>query len=276
LRAALENAIQTTREAQFTFDIPAESTIRITSPLPPLLGMVTMDGMIPGGVVTRVSLDGSAAGNGTNGLELRGGDSVVRNLRVTGFSGNGFLLSGTPPPGAGRHLLEGCAADSNGGHGVLIEGGTPGNTIQRCDIAFNGGDGVHIAIPALPGVPGGGNVMTANLIASNAGHGVMNDGTPSNVISSNNDISRNRRDGVHLQGTGAQANLVQGNSIGASGSNGGDAVVNDSATETTIGGAAAGQGNRLAGDNNGIRLEGGLLSGIQIIGNFLDQDETGA
>jgi Right handed beta helix region/FG-GAP-like repeat len=274
LRAALENAIATTRDAQFTFDLAGESVIAIGSRLPPLLGVVTIDGTL-GGAITRVTLDGSGAGSGVNGLELRGGDSTVRSLRVTGFSGHGLLISGTPPPGDGNHIVEGCAFDGNGGHGVFIEGGTPNNTVRASEIAFNSGDGVHIGTPLMPQQPGGGNAVVDNpLIGRNGGHGVIDADTPTNTIR-NNDVSRNGQDGVHLSGQAAQANLVQGNSIGTDGSNGGDAVVDSNAPQTTIGGAA-GQGNNLAGANNGIRLEGGLLDGIRIVGNFLDQDQTGA
>jgi parallel beta-helix repeat protein len=275
LRAALENAIATTRDAQFTFDLGVASTIQITSPLPPLLGVVTMDGTLTG-AITRVTLDGSSAGTSTNGLELRGGDSALRNLRVTGFSGHGLLISGTPPPGEGRHIVEGCAFDGNGGHGVFIEGGTPSNTLHGNEIAFNGLDGVHIGTPLFAGFPGGGNAIVDNpLIFQNGGHGVFDGDTPSNTINRNK-ISRNGGDGVQLTGQDAQGNLVQGNIIGADGTNGGDGVVNDNAPQTTIGGAGAGQGNRVAGDHNGIRLQGGLLDGIRITGNFLDQDQTGA
>jgi hypothetical protein len=67
----------------FTFDLPpSEDTILITKQLPSLLGMVTIDGKLPFGAISRVTLDGSGAGDGVNGLELRGGDSVLQNLRV--------------------------------------------------------------------------------------------------------------------------------------------------------------------------------------------------
>jgi parallel beta-helix repeat protein len=273
LRAALENALATTRDAQFTFDL-VDSTIAIGSRLPPLLGVVTIDGTLTG-AITRVTLDGSGAGAGVNGLELRGGDSTVRNIRVTGFSGHGLLISGTPPPGDGGHIVEGCAFDGNGGHGVFIEGGTPNNTLNTNEIAFNSGDGVHIGTPLMPAFPGGGNVIFGNpFIGRNGGHGVFDGETPTNTIGDNK-ISNNAMDGVHLEGQGAQGNLVQGNSVGTDGSNGGDAVVNSNAPQTTIGGATS-QRNNLAGRNNGVRLEGGLLDGIRIVGNFLDEDQTGA
>jgi parallel beta-helix repeat protein len=275
LRAALEIALATTRDAAFTFDLGTESEIRVGSRLPSLLGVVSIDGRLTG-AISRVTLDGSGAGAGANGLEVRGANSTVRNLHVTGFPGHGLLISGTPPPGGGGHLVEGCAFESNGGHGVFIEGGTPGNTISGNEIVLNSGDGVHIGSPARPEVPGGGNVVAGNpSIARNGGHGVVGNDTPSNTIDRNN-ISENGRNGLHLAGQGASGNLVTGNSVGTAGSNGGDAVVNDNAPQTTIGGSAGGQGNTLAGDNNGVRLEGGLLSGIRITGNFLKEDQTGA
>jgi parallel beta-helix repeat protein len=62
------------------------------------------------------------------------------------------VISGTPPPGGGGHLIErnhigtdrdGGADLGNGGAGIFIDD-TPNNTIQDNVIAGNGGDGILI------------------------------------------------------------------------------------------------------------------------------------
>lgn len=276
LRAAMEDALNFTRDAEFKFDLPLlQGNINVVNgPLPSLLGVVTFDGAldtIP--PVTKVSIDGGNA-NG-NGLQVMGGTSVVRNTLISHFSGHGILISGTGPPGEGGHLIENNAIDGNGGHGIFIDGGTPNNTIQGNEIAFNKGDGVNVGPPMMANV-GGGNTISGNpLISLNDGKGVSVEDEPGNTVKNNN-ISKNKQDGVLLKDEGSQDNLVQGNSIGTDGSNGGDGVVVQNSAKNTVGGTGPGQGNTLAGDNNGVKVDASLLGGIKVTHNMLKEDGTGA
>src|SRR5262249_13101522 len=72
-----------------------------------------------------IELDGSSAGNGANGLEISAGSSVVKNLVINRFSGNGVVLENN-----GNDSLLTCyigtntdatANLGNGGNGLFID-----------------------------------------------------------------------------------------------------------------------------------------------------------
>ena len=230
-------------------------------PLPSILANIngfafTLNGNTGG--ATRVELDGSMAGNAT-GLTLAGANAIIEGLIIDQFAGSGIDISGSPPPGDGGHLIRnnfigtdptGMIARPNGGDGILIEGGTPNNTIggtasaDRNVISGNGGDGIHIQ-PLGMGEGGPppnrqGNQILGNYIGLNAtgaaalpnganGIAIEGDatvtglGTRPNVIGNasggGNVISGNAGDGILIQGffvapAGPSGNTVQGNYIG--------------------------------------------------------------
>jgi hypothetical protein len=130
-----------------------------------------------------VELDGSSAGPGTDGLVVQADDVEIRGLAMYGFGGSGIVLSG-----ADNAVLQGNAVGTNAagtsgignaGAGVLIENGSAGNVIGGLNaptdgcygpcnvIAFNGGDGVTLAVTA-----GSGNVIEGNSIYRNGGLGI--------------------------------------------------------------------------------------------------------
>jgi CSLREA domain-containing protein len=266
LRAAIENAIETTRDAEFSFDLGTGTpTIQVGSsglgPLPPLLGRVVIDGKTGGADL--VELDGGMAGPGANGLELRGGDSEISNMVINSFDGHGILISGTPPPGEGGHRIEGnfigtyqdgATPKPNGGAGIFIED-TPDNTI-------GGTDGIASCTGAC------------NLISGNGGPGIHILGRDPEETGSPT--------------SGAPNNRVLGNYIGVDLTgeidlgNGGDGVfIEGGARDNIIGGTTEAARNIVSGnDGNGIHIEGRPVAalgatGNMILGNFVGTDVRG-
>jgi CSLREA domain-containing protein len=97
LRAAIQAANALGRKQAIDFDIPGTGmpVISPASPLPAVTAQVTIDGGSQPGTADGqpgVELDGSAAGSNADGLDLKGGDSTVEGLIVTGFSGTGISL----------------------------------------------------------------------------------------------------------------------------------------------------------------------------------------
>src|SRR5262249_2805288 len=90
-------------------------------------------------------------------------------------------------------------------------------------------------------------------------------------------ISGNRNQGVVLTGAGTSNNLVRGNFIGTSAAgtaavpNGQDGVwIGDRATNTTVGGTAAGHGNIISGNAwSGVALFHAGTTGNAVQGNYI-------
>ena len=146
LREALAVASSTGGD-RIGFAIPGSGshTIRPNSPLPPITRPLTIDGAQQPGIV----LDGTAAGAGANGLvfafaETSTEPSVLQGLEITGFLGNGILVS--QPPGAGGLKIQANTIHGNAGAGVLVAG-TPNPSqvsILSNSIYANGGLGIEL------------------------------------------------------------------------------------------------------------------------------------
>jgi uncharacterized repeat protein (TIGR01451 family) len=221
-------------------------------PLPPVLGSVTIQALsvTQSGDTRRVEIDGSMAGGNAIGLQLLGGKCEVTFLGITHFSSHGIFIAGTPPPGEGGHLLQSnrIGTDETG-------------TIDR----GNGGDGIFIE--NTPNSRIGGKSLLGNVIAANKGWGI-------HIVG---------RDQAETgQPNSAFGNILEGNMIGQD--FGGTVVLpnlkggvfDESAPQNRIGGTEPGQGNNIVGVEKGISVEGSLAKGVQIIGNFIGKDGTGA
>lgn len=221
-------------------------------PLPPVLGSVTIQALsvTQSGDTRRVEIDGSMAGGNAIGLQLLGGECEVTFLGITHFSSHGVFIAGTPPPGEGGHLLQSnrIGTDETG-------------TIDR----GNGGDGIFIE--NTPNSRIGGKSLLGNVIAANKGWGI-------HIVG---------RDQAETgQPNSAFGNILEGNMIGQD--FGGTVVLpnlkggvfDESAPQNRIGGTEPGQGNNIVGVEKGISVEGSLAKGVQIIGNFIGKDGTGA
>ena len=134
------------------------------------------------------------------------------------------------------------------------------------------------------------NVVQGNYIGTNASGtaaldnpviGVLINQYPGNTVQGNL-ILGNRFIGLEIAGGTAAGNQVQGNLIGpnAGGTaaipNGGDGIFINNAPNNTIGGTAAGAGDRISGNGFfGIQLFGPLTSGNAIQGNIISGNRVG-
>ena len=271
------------------FAIPGTGLHTITprSALPAIMAGTTLDATTQPGYAGNpvVELNGSLAGTGVNGLTLSVGGNVVRGLLINRFSGNGIDVA------SGGNTVAGCwvgmdatgyRAAGNGANGILVTGagntigGTGvgarvvvgGNRLAGIDItgsqaAWNQvvGDYIGTDFTGFASVPNG----TGILICSGAHLNTV--GGPTRA--SRNVVAGNVGDQLCIAGTGASANVVQGNylgvdSSGESGSlSGGSAVkLAAGATGNVIGGTALGTGNLISGA--GHRLTNGVAVGVGI------------
>ena len=108
-------------------------SIQLTSPLPPIVNSVVIDGTTQPNYQSSplIQLDGSQARSGSNGLVISAGDSTVEGLAIVGFSGSAIVfnsLGGNVV--AGNYLgvtASGNQAEANGAGITVI--GSSANTI---------------------------------------------------------------------------------------------------------------------------------------------------
>lgn len=241
------------------------------------------DGMfISGAAVSGVTIQGNIVGlnaagnavlkNSSNGIQLTSGTinnliggstSQARNIisgngsgGTSGFSSGLSINSSTTKTNTvqGNFIgtdITGTIAFSNGQHGVVIKGGSNGNTI--------GG------LTATPGQAPG------NLISGNTAN------TSATGISGSS--------GINIDGSGAANNVVQGNLIGtditgtvALGNRRAGILISTGSANNTVGGSAAGARNVVSGNNAsatspGIEIYQSTNNRVQ--GNYVGVDITG-
>ncbi|MDQ3930272.1 MAG: S-layer homology domain-containing protein [Chloroflexota bacterium] len=222
LRQAIFDANANPGHDTISFNIPGEGVqvIMPAAPLPPITDPVTLDGTTqPGYAGTPIiQLNGSAAGAVQGGLVVSAGSSTIRGLVISNFDGAGIKI------------------DSVGGN--TIEGNYIGTDPTG---AFATPNTYGILVQDVPtNTIGGTTAAQRNLISSNATEGII------------------------IQLSGSHGNVVQGNYIGTNatgdadrGNSGSGILVRAGAHDNTIGGAVAGAGNLISGNNsNGITFDG--------------------
>lgn len=260
------------------------TTINPASALPAIIDPVVIDGYTqPGAAVNTsptvfngvvpVRLSGASAGSGANGLNITVGNTTVRGLMITGFTGTG--ADGVEISGTGGNTVEGCliGIDStstdqgNAANGVFISA-SPNNIIggttasARNVISGNQSDGVEIN-----GTGAIGNQVVGNLIGTslsgaaavpNSADGVLVTVAGANIIGGTNSgagnlISGNSSDGIELSGVSTTNTTVLGNRIGTDAT--GTAAlansvhgvnINTSSRSNVIGGVLVGAANTIA------------------------------
>ncbi len=263
----------------------------------------------------------SGFGNGLGGILLSqgvfnntvGGDSLLQGNLISANLGPGLSLIG--PDVTGNTIngnLIGTDATArlalgNAGDGLLVSDGSHGNLVGGSHsysgnlISGNHGSGVH-----LTGAATSNNQLRANVIGldirgylpvSNGtveGDGVLIDGGSNNnsiggkVDAEANIISGNMRSGVHIDGPGANNNIVLGNLIGLTGLgtssafNGTGVIISGGAKENLIGGLTESDRNYISGNRADLFPGGaGVLihnSGTEfnrVCGNYIGLDVTG-
>jgi titin len=194
-----------------------------------------------------IILNGANAGAGAVGLELSGGSDTVKGLVIQGFSGGGIVLDTV-----GQDNINGDYIGTDPSGTVAVPNGVAGITINN--VADN--------------KIGGTTAAACNLISGNGASGTT---VP----------------GVAISGQGAGSNVVDGNDIGLSATNG--KLINSGGGNTGAGVSIAGNapnntvGGTLGQAGNVICANGGpgvLITGAQstqntVEGNFIGTDATG-
>ena len=278
----------------FSFAGGSYTVIQPLSPLPALLGDVSIDGLIAGPdyQLPHVFLDGSLAGAGASGLTIIGDGVTVQRLAIGNFSAHGVRISGSGNYLAHNHIgteFAGTAAAGNGGDGVIVESGM-GNTIgvgllHPNLISGNGGAGVHLAFGSTATTVSG-NRIGLNYLGTAAIpnlNGVLIDGdSAGNIIggTERNIISGNTDYGVKVNSTAsgstsAPTQFIQTNYIGTGMSGSGDFGNGKSGVYLLSTMAVRLEGNVISGNGTyGVEINSG--SRHQLYGNLIGLDSAGA
>ena len=225
LRAAIQEA-NAGNGGVITFAISGSGphTIQPASALPTIAESVFIDGYSQPGAsagTLLIEIDGTNAGDSSNGLTLTGEDSYVRGLAINRFTGNGIVLQGS----SGGQVIEGnfigtntggTTDQGNGGAGIYING-APRVVLRGNVISGNDSHGVSIS-----GSSADDTLIEDNFIGTNAAgdadlgntaSGVHVSGVSDTVVAQNV-ISGNDSHGVSMTGSGTRDSLVAENYIG--------------------------------------------------------------
>jgi len=211
------------------------------------------------------------SGNSQGGVGLKGTGNIVRgnyigvDVNGTADLGNGSngirAVTSTNGIIGGSAAGEGNVISGNDSSGIVLDGDVSGTTIQGNRIGTNAAGTAVIA-------NGGGGVALAG----------TNNTLGGNSVGARNLISGNVFGGVGLFGSG---NSIKGNYIGvdvngtADFGNGSSGIRVLTATNGTIGGSAAGEGNVISGNaGTGVTLDADA-TGIVIQGNRIGTNAAG-
>jgi hypothetical protein len=299
------NTLPGVQTVEFAIGAPGSTqTINVTgTALPAITDAVILDAWTQGTAgysgPPLIELDGSSAGAGAHGLAITAGGSTVRGFVINDFQARGISIVG----GGGNTIANnyigtdasGMLDRGNGFSGIFIDN-SAGNTIggatpaQGNVISGNALDGVSIN-----GAGSTGNVIAGNLIGLNAAGtaaiangeagvdidtGARNNTVGAIGVTVSNVISGNLHSGIEIDDAGTTGNLVIGNYIGLNAA-GDTAIANarsgvtvTNASGNTIGGAAAGAGNVISGNNwDGVALVS--ANGNVVQSNYVGTDWTG-
>ena len=265
------------------FNIPGDGvhTIEPLSPLPRIVGPLTIDGTGQPGYAGQplIELNGSFAGANANGLENGYDICTIEGLDINSFSGYGIFLSesagsnpivqdnclGTDPTGTIAEgngngiyigelgtLVSHNLISGNRGTGIITSGGlcTVVNNLIGTDATGtvavgNGSDGIFVA---------GGSMTSGNVISGNGGNGIFSEDHGSATIQNNlvgTDATGTHPLGNHLEGMLLGQGVlnvvnftISGNTVAA---NGGDGITFD------------GDRSRFQSNQIGVGLDGSSL-----------------
>ena len=236
--------------------------------------------------------DGVQIAFSASGNTIGGNTAAHRNI-ISGNTGDGIEITGDNNMVEGNYIgtdVNGLIDRANGGDGIIISGNS--NAIggaaaaQRNIISGNNGDGIEIT--------GDSNRIGANYIGLDVNgtsilandHGInLNTSADSNQIGGTtsgerNVISGNNSDGIHIDnatGTTIEGNYIGTNAAGtaALGNAQEGIILNNTTTNTTIGGTATDAGNVISGnDGEGVVINGTSTSTV-VQGNLIGTDFNG-
>lgn len=199
--------------------ILGKATIYPTQGLPTLTRQVTIDGE------NRITLDGSSGNSGQPGIVLEGNNSIVKNLTIRNFGGNGIGIRAA----SGVRISQNTIID-NGGHGIFVRGPSGPHFITD-NIIYGPGRAIGLGNNGVTGVVIQNNRIGTS-VAGSPGSGteygiVVYANSPNNVIQ-NNTIASATKSGIWIQsgsgGTQVLSNVILDNDqhgiLIASGANG--------------------------------------------------------
>jgi hypothetical protein len=282
LRAALNAAQGTPGGDTITFTLAPGTIISIGSQLPDVGDKVVIDG-------NSVILNGSGTSGVESGLVLSGSSSVVHNLQIWQFAGDGILVTGDSNQITACKIgNDGTTIYGNAIAGVEIDGGA-NNIIGGPDAA----DGNVISGNTTEAIYIHGATATGTIIENNKLN-VSEDGLSSLTVSygptvkvqgvASTEIGRpgagnqimGNNSAIELTAIPSPGAVVQANLIGRSSFAlldsfwSGRGIFISSGTDVLIGGPNSGEGNTLNGfRNTGIYVTG-TSTGVRIQGNTLN------
>jgi CSLREA domain-containing protein len=295
LREAIATANSASGESRIEFDLPTTpATIQPASPLPQVTASVTIDGRTqPGYAGTPVvEIDGQLTSNTSVGLQITGDDVVVQGLTLNRFGARGILVDD-----ADRVVIRGNRiATDLAGQNDLGRMGFAGITLSESAGATIGGTAVadrNILSGAfaleIAGATSTGNEVVGNhlgvradgtlRLGTRAGGLRIHNGASQNLIGGDTAAERNVAYGISISGAATTGNVVTGNYIGLTST--GNAVlcstcsslgITSGASQNRIGGAAAGEGNLVAGMGLGVDSTG---VGNAFMGNRIGVNAAG-
>jgi hypothetical protein len=289
--------------------------IHPATPLPTITDPVIIDGYTQGDAhastsatsndaAFRIAIRGDVAPSGTDGLTLGGtGGSTVKGLIVNGFladgAGHGYSIrvqsSGNTIAGNFLSIHSGGAIKVAGdAGGVRIDSGSAnvigGTAPADQNVIGSLGNAIELHGPSS-GTRVLGNLLgtdkTGMVALGASGAEILIDNSSGNVIggttaAARNLISGSRSAGIVLTGLSAQTNTIQGNFIGTdlAGTHALGNLVGvqfaKAAHNNRVGGTAAGAGNVISGNGNGLVFTGSGTSNNTVEGNFIGTDVSGA
>jgi len=220
---------------------------------------------------------------GDHGLEIRSANNTIRALVINRFGSYGVYIYGS---GATGNRIVGCyiGTDASGAMatpnwgGIIVSGAASGNFIggttaaDRNVISGNSYNGVYLYGNGTRENTIQGNYIgldaTGSYAIPNAWGVTVWSGAAANRVGgtaagAGNVISGNQFEGIDIQGTGSNLNVVQGNLVGldATGTipvpNGLEGIeVSSNAAYNTIGGTEAGAANIIAYNSRGVHVSG--------------------
>ncbi len=196
---------------------------------------VTIDGGSPGSVVI-------SGASGYNGVVIKGGGATIQNIQVVGFLVGITLQSG-------QNTIQDISASGNVTAGIEDMSGS--NTILENVVSENLGAGIILNGASKDRVYA--NILGEDVLVGgshgNGGDGLeIENGAANNTIgglttAGGNACVDNGANGIELSGAGTAGNLLIGNDTQANALAG--MMIEDSASDNTIGGTVTGAGNTI-------------------------------